>query len=51
VAVPNLLTPIGTFWGQIAAVGTVTVLPVMIFAFAVQRHMVAGMTGGAIAGE
>jgi multiple sugar transport system permease protein len=51
VAVPNLLTPIGTFWGQIAAVGTVTVLPVMSFAFAVQRHMVAGMTGGAIAGE
>ncbi|MGX8012325.1 carbohydrate ABC transporter permease [Mesorhizobium sp. ORM8.1] len=51
VAVPNLLTPIGTFWGQIAAVGTVTVLPVVIFAFAVQRHMVAGMTGGAIAGE
>jgi multiple sugar transport system permease protein len=51
VAVPNLLTPIGTFWGQIAAVGTVTVLPVVIFAFAVQRYMVAGMTGGAIAGE
>ena len=51
VALPNLLTPIGTFWGQIAAVATVTILPVAIFAFLVQKHMVAGMTGGALAGE
>lgn len=51
VALPSLLTPIGTFWGQIAAVATVTVVPVAIFAFLVQKHMVAGMTGGALAGE
>lgn len=51
VALPTLLTPIGTFWGQIAAVATVTVIPVAIFAFVVQKHMVAGMTGGALAGE
>lgn len=51
VALPNLLTPIGTFWGQIAAVATVTILPVAVFAFLVQKHMVAGMTGGALAGE
>jgi multiple sugar transport system permease protein len=51
VAIPNLLTPIGTFWGQIAAVATVTVVPVCVFAFAVQRYMVTGLTGGALASE
>lgn len=51
VAIPGLMTPLGTFWGQIAAVGTVTTLPVMIFALLVQRHMVSGLTGGAIQGE
>jgi len=51
VAIPSLLTPIGTFWGQIAAVATVTVIPVCVFAFAVQKYMVTGLTGGALAGE
>jgi multiple sugar transport system permease protein len=51
VAIPGLMTPLGTFWGQIAAVGTVTTLPVMIFALLVQKHMVSGLTGGAIQGE
>ncbi len=51
VAIPGLMTPIGTFWGQIAAVGTVTTLPVLIFALLVQKHMVRGLTGGAIQGE
>ncbi|TXL61364.1 carbohydrate ABC transporter permease [Aeromicrobium terrae] len=51
VGIPNLLTPIGTFWGQIAAVATVTVVPICIFAFAVQKYMVAGLTGGALANE
>jgi len=51
VAIPTLLTPIGTFWGQIAAVATVTVIPICIFAFAVQKYMVAGLTGGALASE
>jgi multiple sugar transport system permease protein len=48
VATPSLMTPIGTFWGQIAAVGVVTTLPVLIFALLVQRHIVRGMTGGAL---
>jgi multiple sugar transport system permease protein len=51
VAIPGLMTPLGTFWGQIAAVGTVTTLPVMIFALIVQKYIVQGMTGGAIQGE
>ena len=51
VATPSLMTPIGTFWGQIAAVGVVTTLPVLIFALLVQRHIVRGMTGGALSAE
>jgi multiple sugar transport system permease protein len=48
VAIPGLLTPQGTYWGQIAAVGTVITLPVLIFTIIVQKHMVKGMTMGAI---
>ena len=48
VVIPGLLTPWGTYWGQIAAVGTVTTIPVLIFAFSVQKYLVRGMTGGAV---
>lgn len=48
VAVPGLMTPQGTLWGQIAAVGTVITIPVLVFAILVQKHMVAGMTMGAV---
>jgi multiple sugar transport system permease protein len=48
VAVPGLLTPQGTIWGQIAAVGTVITIPVLIFAIIVQKHMIKGMSMGAI---
>lgn len=51
VATPSLMTPIGTFWGQIAAVGVVTTLPVLIFALLVQRHIIRGMTGGALSND
>ena len=51
VAIPTLITPIGTSWGQIAAVGTVTVIPVAIFAFIVQKHIISGITGGAMSAE
>lgn len=51
VATPSLLTPIGTFWGQIAAVGVVTTLPVLVFALLVQRHIIRGMTGGALSND
>ena len=51
VSVPGLLSPIGTQWGQIAAVGTVMTIPVMLFAFLAQGYIVQGLTGGAVAGE
>lgn len=48
VAIPAMMTPQGTLWGQIAAVGTVITIPVLIFAIIVQKHMVTGMTMGAV---
>jgi len=48
VAVPGLLTPQGTIWGQIAAVGTVITIPVLIFSIIVQKYMVKGMSMGAV---
>ena len=48
VAIPGLMTPQGTFWGQIAAVGSVITIPVLIFTFIVQKYMVQGMSMGAI---
>ncbi len=48
VAVPGLLTPQGTIWGQVSAVGTVITIPVLIFAILVQKHMISGMTMGAV---
>jgi multiple sugar transport system permease protein len=48
VAIPRLMTPQGTIWGQIAAVGTVVTIPVLIFSIIVQKNMVKGMSMGAI---
>lgn len=48
VAIPGLLTPQGTLWGQIAAVGTVISVPVLILAIIIQKNMVRGMTMGAV---
>ncbi len=48
VAIPGLLTPQGTIWGQISAVGTVITIPVLVFAILVQKHMISGMTMGAV---
>lgn len=48
VGVPGLLTPQGTIWGQVSAVGTVITIPVLIFAILVQKHMIAGMTMRAV---
>lgn len=51
VSLPGLITPLGTFWGQIGAVGTVTIIPVALFAFFVQKHIVSGLTGGALSAD
>jgi len=50
VGIPGLVTPHGTLWGQVAAVAMVATLPIVIFTFFVQKHLVRGLTFGAVKG-
>jgi multiple sugar transport system permease protein len=50
VGIPGLVTPHGTLWGQVAAVAVVATLPIIVFTFLVQRHLVRGLTFGAVKG-
>ena len=50
VGIPGLITPHGTLWGQVAAVAIVATLPIIIFTFLVQKHLVRGLTFGAVKG-
>lgn len=38
----------GLAWGEYMAVGTMAVLPILVFTFALQRHLVRGLTFGAV---
>ncbi|MDR0598392.1 MAG: carbohydrate ABC transporter permease [Treponema sp.] len=40
----------GVKWGEMAATGVLAVLPVLIFAVAVQKYMIRGLTFGAVKG-
>jgi multiple sugar transport system permease protein len=40
----------GILWGQLGAVASIMTIPVVIFTFFVQRHIVQGLTGGAVKG-
>ena len=42
------LSVTGVLWGDMAAVGVVTALPVLIFAMFVQKYMIRGLTFGAV---
>jgi multiple sugar transport system permease protein len=50
VGIPGLVTPHGTLWGQVAAVAVVATLPIILFTFLVQKHLVRGLTFGAVKG-
>lgn len=50
VGIPGLITPHGTLWGQVAAVAVVATLPIIIFSLLVQKHLVRGLTFGAVKG-
>ncbi len=50
VGIPGLVTPHGTLWGQVAAVAIVATLPIILFSAVVQRHLVRGLTFGAVKG-
>lgn len=48
VGVPQLVTSRGTYWGQVAAVGVVITLPVLIFSLVFHKYLVRGLTFGAV---
>lgn len=50
VAIPLLITAQGVRWGELAIVGLVALLPVLLAVFFLQRHIVRGLTMGAVKG-
>jgi multiple sugar transport system permease protein len=50
VRVSSFITDKGTAWGPMSAMGTVIVLPVMLFALVTQRWLARGLTAGAVKG-
>jgi multiple sugar transport system permease protein len=47
-AFPGLVTPHGTFWAQMSAAGTVVTVPIIILAIVLQKHLVRGLSFGAV---
>ena len=43
-----LVTPLGTYWGQLAAVSVVVSLPVLLMVWFIQRHLARGLSFGAV---
>jgi ABC-type glycerol-3-phosphate transport system permease component len=50
LAVAGFRTDRGIEWGPAAAAGTITVVPVLLFALLMQRFIISGLTRGAIRG-
>ena len=50
ILVSSQVTQYQILWGQMSAAGTITMAPVLAFAFSVQRYLVRGMSFGAIKG-
>jgi multiple sugar transport system permease protein len=50
VALPLLITSQGVPWGEMAVVGMVALLPVLLAVFFLQKHIVRGLTMGAVKG-
>ena len=51
IAASQLNTQTGLSWGQLTAIGTIVVLPMMVVGLAVRRYLVKGLTLGAVTGE
>lgn len=50
VAFPMLITTQGVRWGQMAIVGMISLVPVLVAVFLLQKHIVRGLTMGAVKG-
>ncbi len=47
-AITSFLTIHGLLWGQMCAIGTIVMLPILVFIFFTQRHLVRGLTMGSV---
>jgi len=50
VRIAGFITDKGTLWGDMAAMSSVIVVPIVIFALFTQRYLVRGLTAGAVKG-
>jgi multiple sugar transport system permease protein len=50
IAIAGLSSDRGTYFGAMAAAGTLAVVPVFVFAVFIQRYLVQGLTAGAVKG-
>ncbi|MGI9254176.1 MAG: carbohydrate ABC transporter permease, partial [Thermomicrobiales bacterium] len=48
VASSTFTTAFATEWGYLAALGTASMVPIFVFILFVQRHLVRGLTMGAV---
>jgi len=48
--IPSLAMHTGTLWGEVAAAAVVQTVPVIIFTFIAQKHLIRGLTFGAVKG-
>ena len=48
VDVNSFITLVGIRWGEVTAAGTLILLPVVIFGILVKKHLISGLTMGAI---
>lgn len=45
---PTFVTEVGVYWGEMAAYGTIVMIPAVIFAIVAQKALVRGLTLGAV---
>lgn len=50
VVIPGLVGGHEILWGEISAISTIAIVPVIVLAFALQRYLVRGLTLGALKG-
>ncbi len=50
IGISGRVTQYTTYWGEISAAGFLASLPIVVFAFVVQRHLVRGLSFGAVKG-
>lgn len=48
--ISTFITQYKTNWGALCAAATISIIPVLLFSFVVQKHLVRGMTMGAVKG-